>query len=48
MALFKYGFEKKYEGFGEVFRKGLCVQLTAKLFCLETFMVYSTWYMVRL
>ena len=24
------------------FREGLCVQLAAKLFCLETFMAYGT------
>ena len=35
MALFKYGFKRKYEGFCE----GLRVQLATKLFYLETFMV---------
>ena len=30
--LFKYGFKRKYEGFGEsFFRKGLHAQLAAKL-----------------
>ena len=41
MALFKYGFKRKYEGFREFFHKGLHVQLAVKLFCLETFMLYS-------
>ena len=40
--LFKYGFKRKYEGFGEsFFRKGLHAQLAAKLFYLKTFMVYG-------
>ena len=40
MALFIYGFKSKYEGFRESFCESLHVQLAAKLFCLETFMVY--------
>ena len=41
MALFKYGFKRKYEGFRKFFCKGLSVQLAVKLFCLETFIVYG-------
>ena len=41
MALFRYGFKREYVEFCESFHEGLCVQLTAKCFCLETFVVYS-------
>ena len=41
MALFRYGFKREYVEFCESFHEGLCVQLTAKFFCLETFVVYS-------
>ena len=38
-ALFKYGFKKSMRDSVKVFSKGLCIQLTVKLFCLETFIV---------
>ena len=34
MALFKYGFKRKYVGFRKSFCKGLHVQLATKLSCL--------------
>ena len=40
IALFKFGFKRNYEGF----RKSLGVQLTAKLFYLDTFMVYGNYF----
>ena len=43
MVLFKYGFKTKYNirESARNFCKVLRVQLATKLFCLETFMVYS-------
>ena len=41
MALFRYGFKRKYVGFRKGFCKDLHVQLAVKLFYLKTFMVYD-------
>ena len=41
MALFRYGFKRKYVGFRKSFCKDLHVQLAMKLFYLKTFMVYD-------
>ena len=46
MALSRYGFKIKYVcGIPRnIFHKDLRVQLATKLFCLETFMAYGTYY----